>query len=132
MIVLDASAAIELLLGTPAGALVAERLFDPGESLHAPELLDLEVAQVLRRYERARILDAARAAAALHDLADLPLERYSHRLLLPRAWELRANLTIYDAAYVALAELLDATLLTGDATLARAKHHARVEVVGEA
>jgi predicted nucleic acid-binding protein len=132
LIVVDASAAIELLLGTPAGALVAERLFDPGESLHAPELLDLEVAQVLRRYERAKILDAARAAAALHDLADLPLERYSHRLLLPRAWELRANLTIYDAAYVALAELLDAPLLTGDATLARAPHHARVEVVGEA
>ena len=128
MIVVDASAAIELLLGTAAGAAVAERLFDPVESLHAPELLDLEVAQVLRRYERAKLLDATRAEAALQDLADLPLERYSHRLLLPRAWELRANLTIYDACYIALAELLEAPLLTGDATLASAHHGARVEL----
>jgi predicted nucleic acid-binding protein len=132
LIVVDASAAIELLLRTPAGALVAERLFDPVESLHAPELIDLEVAQALRRLERADLVDSARAEEALRDFADLALERYSHRLLLPRAWELRANLTIYDAAYVALAELLDAPLLTGDTALARARHHARVEVVGEA
>ena len=127
MIVVDASTAVELLLGTARGAAVAERIFDPAESLHAPELLDLEIAQVLRRYERARIIDAARAEAALHDLADLPIERYSHRLLLPRAWELRANLTIYDAVYVALAELLDAPLLTGDAALGGAKHRAQIE-----
>jgi len=131
MIVVDASAAVEMLLGTARGIAVAERLFDPAESLHAPELLDLEIAQVLRRYERAGILDAARAEAALSDFADLPLERYSHRLLLPRAWELRANLTIYDAVYIALAELLEAPLLTGDAALAFTQHRARIELLPE-
>ena len=131
MIVVDASAAVELLLGTARGALIAERIFDPAESLHAPELIDLEIAQVLRRYERARILDAARAEAALRDFADLPIERYSHRLLLPRAWELRANLTIYDAVYVALAELLEAPLLTGDTSLNASQHRARIELVPE-
>ena len=129
MIVVDASAAVVLLLGTALGSAVAERIFDPAESLHAPELLDLEIARVLRRYERARIIDAARAEAALRDLADLPIERYSHRLLLPRAWELRVNLTIYDAVYIALAELLDAPLLTGDGALALAPHRARVEKI---
>ena len=130
MIVVDASAAVELLLGTARGAVIAE-IFDPAESLHAPELIDLEIAQVLRRYERARILDAARAEAALRDFADLPIERYSHRLLLPRAWELRANLTIYDAVYVALAELLEAPLLTGDTSLNASQHRARIELVPE-
>jgi predicted nucleic acid-binding protein len=129
LIVLDASAAVELVLGTPRGTGVAERIFDPRESLHAPELLDLEVAQVLRRFERAGQIDPARAEAALRDFADLAIERYSHRLLLPRAWELRVNLTIYDAIYIALAELLEAPLLTGDASLARAKHRAAVELI---
>ena len=129
MIVLDASAAVELLLGTQRGAAVEARIFDPAETLHAPELLDVEVAQVLRRYERARLIDAARAEAALRDLADLPLERYAHALLLPRAWELRENLTIYDAVYVALAELLAAPLLTVDASLAAAKHRATIELI---
>ena len=130
MIVLDASAAIELLLLTRTGSSLVDRVFAPGEDLHAPELVDLEVAQVLRRFERAGELGAERARQALDDLADLPLERYAHRLLLPRAWELRSNLTIYDAVYVALAELLDAPLLTCDAALARAPHDARVELVG--
>lgn len=129
MIVVDASAALELLLLTAAGRGIAERLFDSGESLHAPELVDLEVAQVLRRFERSRALSAARAAEALDDWSALALERYSHALLLPRAWELRSNLTIYDGVYVALAELLDAPLLTCDAALARAPHRARVELV---
>ncbi len=129
MIVLDASAAVELLLGTERGAAVGARVFDPAETLHAPELLDVEVAQVLRRYERARLIDAARAEAALRDLADLPLERYAHALLLPRAWELREDLTIYDAVYVALAELLAAPLLTGDASLAAARHRATIELL---
>jgi predicted nucleic acid-binding protein len=130
LIVLDASAALELLLMTETGERLVERIFAPTETLHAPELLDLEVAQVLRRYERGKALAASRAAEALDDLAALPLERYSHRLLLPRAWDLRANLTLYDAAYVALAELLDAPLLTCDAALARAPHAARVELLG--
>jgi predicted nucleic acid-binding protein len=91
-----------------------------GERLAAPELLDLEVASVLRRQLRAAALDARRAALALTDLRALPLQRAPHRPLLPRCWELRDNLTTYDASYVALAEALDADLLTGDRRLSRA------------
>jgi predicted nucleic acid-binding protein len=130
VIVVDASAILEVLLGTPDGARVAERLFTPGETLHAPHLLDLEVAQVLRRYALAGELNSARGLEALDDLADLPLTRYPHDLLLPRIWELRRNLTAYDAAYVALAEALAAPLVTRDAALVSVRvHHARVEVV---
>lgn len=118
MIVLDASAALELLLRGAVAEAVAERIFGPGESVHAPHLLDLEVAQVVRRYWLAGDLSAARGAEALDDLADLSIARYPHEPLLPRIWELRANATAYDAAYLALAEALDAPLLTRDARLA--------------
>jgi predicted nucleic acid-binding protein len=84
VIVVDASAILEVLLGAAHGAWVAERLFAPGETLHAPHLFDLEVAQVLRRYARAGELNSARGLEALEDLADLPLTRYPHDLLLPR------------------------------------------------
>ena len=130
MIVVDASAVLELLLGTPDGARVAERIFAPGETLHAPHLLDLEVAQVLRRYALAGDLDPRRGAEALKDLSDLHLTRYPHDLLLPRIWELRRNLTAYDAAYVALAEALAAPLLTRDTSLASVRtHRATVELL---
>lgn len=129
MIVVDASAILELLLNTHQAARVAERLFVAGETLHAPHLLDLEVAQVLRRYAAAGALTEERGDEALEDLGDLPLERYPHTLLLPRIWELRHALTAYDAAYVALAEALAAPLVTRDAALARARHRARVEVL---
>jgi len=91
-----------------------------GEVLTAPELIDLEVASVLRRQVAAGHLDERRAALALQDLVDLPLRRASHRVLLPRCWELRGTVTTYDAAYVALAEALDLVLLTADARLSRA------------
>lgn len=91
-----------------------------GERLSAPELADLEVASVLRRQVQARVVDGRRAALALADLAAMPLQRAPHQPLLARCWELRDNLTIYDAAYVALAEALDVTLLTADGRLARA------------
>ena len=130
MIVVDASAVLEVLLNTPAAARIAHRLFAEGETLHAPHLLDLEVAEVLRRYARTGELDARRGSQALDDLGDLPLVRYPHEILLPRVWELRDNLTAYDAAYVALAEALEARLLTRDAALAaRRVYRARVEVV---
>jgi predicted nucleic acid-binding protein len=90
------------------------------ESLAAPELIDLEVASVLRRQVRAGTVDDRRAHLALDDLLDIPLQRARHRPLLARCWELRGSLTIYDAAYVALAEALDVSLLTGDHRLARA------------
>lgn len=130
MIVADASAVLEVLLRMPAAAAVESRLFDPSETLHAPHLIDVEVAQVLRRYARKGEVDSQRCQAALTDLADFPITRYSHDWLLPRVWELRDNLTAYDAVYVALAEALDAPLLTGDRRLASAPgHHARIEVV---
>ena len=91
-----------------------------GERLTAPDLVDLEITSVWRRQVREGAVDARRAALALADLAALPLRRASHRPLLARCWELRDNLTIYDASYVALAEALDVTLLTGDRRLARA------------
>lgn len=120
MIVLDASALVELILATPAGKSVAARIVDPGESLHAPHLADVEVVQVLRRYVGEGDINVETAAAALHDLRALDLQRHAHELLLERVWELRENLTAYDAVYVALAELLDGPLLTGDARLSRA------------
>ena len=104
MIVVDASAVIEVLLSTPTGNRMAERFFDPDETLHTPHLLDVEVAQVLRRYTRTGELDAARGLQALEDLADFPLTRYPHDLFLLRIWELRHNVTAYDAVYIALAE----------------------------
>ncbi len=117
MIVLDASAVLELLLITDKGGRVAQRIGAPEETLHAPHLIDLEVAQVLRRYVNRRQLDEVRAAEALGDLRDLDLSRYPHDVLLGRIWELRHNASAYDAAYVALAEALDAPLLTSDARL---------------
>lgn len=130
MIVLDASATIEWLLQTPVGMRIDRRIFSRSGQLHAPHLLDVEVAQVLRRYVQDKAITAQRGEEALGDLADLPLNRYPHDFLIPRAWELRETLTAYDAVYVALAELLEAPLLTCDRKIALASgHSARVEVV---
>jgi predicted nucleic acid-binding protein len=131
VIVLDASAVLELLLGTPVGARVARRIAAPAETLHAPHLVDLEVVQVLRRFQREGDIDEARGREALGSLRELDVARYPHDVLLPRIWQLRDTVTAYDAAYLALAEALAAPLLTADAKLARARgHRARVEVVG--
>ena len=130
MIVVDASALIEVLLGMPGARAVETRLFAPGLSLHAPHLLDIEVAQVVRRFAASGEIDGERGRTALSDLAEFPLRRYPHDLLLPRVWELRSNLTAYDAVYVALAEALDAPLLTRDRRVAAAAgHQAQVELV---
>jgi predicted nucleic acid-binding protein len=118
--VLDASALVELILATPTGQLVAARLHDPEEDLHAPHLVDIEVVQALRRYVRQGMIDASAAVVALADLRDLDLQRHAHEPLLDRVWELRENLTAYDAVYVALAEVLDGMLLTCDGPLSRA------------
>lgn len=91
-----------------------------GELLSTPEMIDLEVVSVLRRLLRSGSIDIHRAELALTDLAEIPLQRASHQSLAQRCWELRDNLTPYDASYVALAELFGATLLTGDRRLARA------------
>ncbi|HKU87967.1 MAG TPA: type II toxin-antitoxin system VapC family toxin [Casimicrobiaceae bacterium] len=129
MIVVDASALIEVLLNTSAAPRIADRLFDRGETLHAPHLLDVEVAQVLRRYARTGEISAPRADAALEDFTAFPIARYPHQPFLPRIWQLRNNATAYEAAYLALAEVLDAPLLTRDSRLARSiGHRARIEL----
>lgn len=130
MIVVDASALLEALLRTPAAAAVEERLFDVGHTLHGPHLIDIEVAQVLRRYAATGQIEPGRCGDALDDLSDFPLHRYPHDVLLPRVWELRHNLTAYDAVYIALAEALDARLVTRDRRLAATSgHRARVDLV---
>ena len=130
MIVLDASALVELVLDTPTGHAVATRIADPALGLHVPHLADVEVAQALRRYAKDGELDAAEATLALDDLRALDLQRHAHEPLLDRVWELRQNLSAYDAVYVALAEVLDTTLLTCDGRLARAPSVSRrVELV---
>ena len=131
MIVLDASAAVEFLLNTPLGERVGDRLSSAHTSLHAPQLLDVEVLHVLRRLCLGKVVTERRASQALADLAELPVVRYSHEELIGRAWKLRATLTAYDAMYVALAEALDATVVTCDRRLGRAHgHQVEVEVIG--
>ena len=119
VIVVDASV-LAVALGDDGqhGAAARERLH--GEELAAPELIDPEVLSVLRRYVAAGLTTAQRGEEAMADLIDLPLRRASHRPLLRRCWELRHNLTSYDACYVALAETLDVPLLTADGRLADA------------
>jgi predicted nucleic acid-binding protein len=129
LIVVDASALLEVLLQTPVASRVSARIFAPGETLHVPHLLDVEIAQVLRRYFRSGAITAERGAQALSDLTDLPIHRYPHFVLLPRIWQLRHNLTAYDAAYLALAGALDAPLVTRDHALASVDFNVRVEVV---
>jgi len=130
MIVVDASALLEALLRTPAAKAVDRRLFEARQTLHAPHLLDVEIAQVVRRYAAHGEIDGERGRMALADLADFPMRRYPHDFLLPRIWDLRNNLTAYDSVYVALAEALDAPLITRDQRLAAAAgHHARIELV---
>ena len=130
MIVLDASVTVELLLNSEVGRRIAERIADPDLALHAPQLLDLEVAQALRRYAAAGLIGAETGREALERLGDLGITRWDHEPLLPRVWTLRHNLTAYDAAYAALAEALEATLLTGDRRLASAPRlAAEIEIV---
>lgn len=130
MIVLDASAALELLLQTAAGRVIATRIADSATGLHAPHLIDIEVAQALRRYVRESELDPAEGAAALNDLRALDVQRHAHEPFLERVWELRQNVSAYDAVYLALTEVLDGVLLTCDGRVARAPGTtARIELV---
>lgn len=123
---MDASAAVELIVRGPASQRVTDRILDAEVSLHAPYLIDLEVAQVLRRYTRGGEISSRRAEEALEWFLNLPINRYPHSPFLRRVWQLRDNLTAYDAAYVSLAEALGAPLLTLDARLARTHGHSAV------
>jgi len=107
-------------LRTTKAAAVERRLFQPGETWHAPHLIDVDVTQVLRRYALAGTISPKRGAEAPQDFADLPIRRYAHDWPLGRARELRDNRTAYDALYVAFVEALEAPLLTCDGGLARA------------
>jgi predicted nucleic acid-binding protein len=130
LIVLDASAAIELVLATPTGHRVAARLGSGYPRPHAPHLLAVEVAHVLRRFAARGQISPAEGNEGLEALTQLNVHRWEHEPLLRRVWELRDNLTAYDAVYVALAEALEAPLLTTDARLVRATgHSAQVELV---
>lgn len=120
LVVADASALAEYLLRTDRGEHVAAVVEAPDHDLHAPSLCDVELAAVLRRALLRGRLRIGRARAALRDYLDLPLMRHGHRRSLRRALELRENFSMYDAVYVALAERLDAPLLTADRALARA------------
>ena len=118
--VLDASGAVELLLNTAAGKRLAARLADETEAVHVPHLIDVEIAQVLRRYVLRGTLDERTGGMALHRWRQFDVERYSHEPFLGRIWRLRASVSAYDAVYLALAEALSTVLVTGDRRLARA------------
>lgn len=131
MIVLDASAALELLLRAGGHPALVERVLRSGETVAAPHLLDLEVTQVLRRFVMAGELTEVRAREAIEDLRAMGIARYPHTEFLERVWQLRANCTAYDAVYIALAEALGAALITCDARLADVPGtRVGVEVIG--
>jgi predicted nucleic acid-binding protein len=133
MLVADASAIAELLLGRPAAAVVEHEFRRHRFDLHAPHLVDVEVVSAVRRVVAAGEAPPQRGDQAIADLLDLPVERYPHDVLVPRVWALRENFSAYDAVYVALAEAVSegsATLLTADARLARAaRAHGDVPVI---
>ncbi len=131
MLVVDASCLCEVLIGGPGAEAIGERLAADGDHA-APHVVDVEVFGVIRRERMHGRLDPTAAQQAIEDLEDWPGERFGHRLLLPRAWELKDNVRGPDAMYVALAEALDAVLITTDRRLAAASGPAcRMEVFGQ-
>ena len=118
MIVLDASAALELLLNTATGRLIAREIINRETTLHAPHLIDLEIVQALRRYVISGEFQEARAVTAINHWLGLDVSRYPHEPFVTYIWQYRNNLTAYDAAYVALAKVLNAGLVTCDHALA--------------
>jgi predicted nucleic acid-binding protein len=129
LIVIDASALIEILLQTARAEPLMARVLEPTQRAHAPQLLDVEITQVLRRLVQRKELTVARAEQALDDLNNLVIERHDHQPLIRRVWQLRDSLSAYDGTYVALAEALEAPLLTCDSKLAGARgHRAKVEL----
>jgi predicted nucleic acid-binding protein len=130
LIVIDASAVLELLLRTDKGIKVQGRALVPRESLHAPHLIDIEVTQTLRRLVHLKEISADRGKQALEDHVALNIKRAEHSVFLERVWVLRDSITAYDAIYVVLAEVLDVPLITCDAKLARSHgHRARIELL---
>jgi predicted nucleic acid-binding protein len=130
MIVVDASALLEVLLVRPAARNVESWLSQPGQTVHAPYLIDVEVTHVIRRFAMRGQIDDQRGQSVLADYTSMTIQRYPHEAFLFRVWELRNDLSAYDSMYVALAETLDAPLITCDGRLAKATgHSARIEVI---
>lgn len=130
MLVIDASCLYEVVTGTSLADDIGRRMIDDAD-LAAPHVVDVEVLSVIRRDHLAGRLDQTAADLAVEDLRDWPGERFGHRGLLERAWDLRQNVRGWDAVYVALAEALDGTLLTTDRRLGRVQGlRCRVDVVG--
>lgn len=128
MLIVDASCLYEVIAATPRAEGIRARLAAE-QDLAAPQVIDAEILGVVRRHEIEGRLDATAAAQAIEDLRDWPAERFGHRGLIRRAWELRATVRTWDALYVALAEALDGTLLTSDRRLARARGpRCRIEI----
>ena len=123
MLVIDASAVVELLMASPIGEAIQEYVFSSSAPLAAPQLLDVEVLHVIRRFHRTGILPVERCEQALEDFGDLAIRRYGHELLRPGMWRLRDSVTAYDAAYIALAELLETRIVTCDGKLSRSNGH---------
>jgi predicted nucleic acid-binding protein len=119
MLVVDAGCLFEALIGTPVGQVVKRHLAADDDHA-APHMVDVETMNVIRKYHLDGRLDETAARQAVEDLELWPGERFAHTRLIPRAWELRNNVRGWDAFYVALAEALDATLLTLDERLSRA------------
>lgn len=120
LLVVDASAVVEVLLRTPQAATFERTLSDPGLDLHVPAVCDLEVVSGLRSGVLKGSFSPTRAEEAIEDYLDLPLTRHGHQAFLNRSFALRDVLSTYDATYVALAEALEADLVTADRRLARA------------
>lgn len=131
MLVLDASVLLEVLLQTETGMRWRDRILQPDESLHAPHLIDIEIMSALRRWTIRGELSTPAAQQASAHLSSVRMSRYGHLLLLPRIWQLRANITAYDAAYIALAETIAAPLVTCDAKLARTRGHSAQIMLAE-
>jgi predicted nucleic acid-binding protein len=130
VIVVDASVVVDLLLDSQDAPLVAGRVLRPGRTLHAPHLIDVELASAVRRYAALRVVSAEQGERALDELQAMRITRYPHGPLLARAWQLRDTVSAYDAMYVALAESLGAPLVTRDRKLGRAHgHRAMIEVL---
>jgi len=130
VLVVDTSAVLAALVGRRQAAELVEHLAQDGD-LHAPHLIDTEVLHTLRRLTITAEISEDRATDALGDFAELALVRYPHQPLSGRVWELRHNLTAYDATFVALAEALGAPLVTCDARLASAPAHRAVVALFE-
>ncbi|HEY1836243.1 MAG: type II toxin-antitoxin system VapC family toxin [Rhizomicrobium sp.] len=128
MAILDASVVVEILLRTDAGRVALRLIATERQGVHAPHLLDIEVMYALRRLVLKQELSRQEAETAVEFLPQLQIMRHAHVLLLPRIWALREAITAYDAAYVALAEILDLPLWTCDAKLSRSHGH-RAKIV---